>query len=527
MLLLILVLIVGPIDCREEKAPLEFCAEDDDKHDVHSLIQRNVQIDSRSLHFHGGSSVDNASMNEIQHKRDKYVGPRAGEGTSPEVAGDLRKVIVQTVKHATPVNESQANVSKTKAFAKYRRVTKTINVTKQENVSARVPHTAIGILPHEKNVTTVILEVATPAEVITAHIIIFGPLLVAWIVFIHLGSQEKHESILLPLTLAATNVGVDMVNESLGVILESPAAVTAFQGLGMGLILLIWFVTMDTGCAKEVPRHCWWTWVLIAVVYSGYQLANHVAYDECSLSERTVFQNMCPVIAIIVEFVIMPAAMQPIKTFRSKLSLGCMVVGAVLFSIQTPKFSAPGVASGALLALTLVSARLMQRSFLGNADNLAPISALAGIDGFVLFVICFALSMSEILHFWNHMSGWTTDFSVMLMLGLSSVTSALGHVTALALLRKGSATTLLVYSNVNNFMDVLLGNLWFGDKVLVNPGATVGLGVSLLSGIWYSVEAVCLDTRTDANKDVGEATLFDESVADKVGGETPSRSRSL
>lgn len=357
-----------------------------------------------------------------------------------------------------------------------------------------------GTLVHTQKITEkTTIEVATPFEILTAYICLFAPLGVAWSVYFHLGSQEKHALLLLPITMVAMSVGQDLVNQSLAIVMEVPASITAVQAIFMGLMCLSWTVAFDRESVKEVARNSWLFWVLVSFTYSLYQLVNHQAYQQCSLSERTVFLNLCPIAAMVLERIVLPVSLVKPTTFKTRLALICMVVGAVLFSIQFPDFSVLGLMVATLLVLTLVPMRLLERTFIGNPESWSfpPISALAGIDGIMAFLVSVGFSTSELTHA-TQMTGrdfhsLLKDFSVLLLLILSIVTFIGGHVSSLLLLRKTAATTVLVYQNIVGFVDVALGVAWFGDQVFRKPMVVVGLGLSLACGLWYSAEAAIMD----------------------------------
>lgn len=404
--------------------------------------------------------------------------------------GDLARWFRHASKNRNVTNETQA-------FAHRETITEKVQRESEENVNA----THIKRVNKTETITTEVIEVARPDEILSAYICIFFPLGVAWAVFVHLGSQEKHALILMPITLACTTVGFDLANQSLALVMDMPASITACQALAMGIILMGWSFFVDAKEVKEVPRYDWLKWGGTSCVYSIFQLANHIAYKECSLSERTVFLNLCPVFAMGLEFVVLPAALQKTKTFRTKLAMVSMVAAATLFALQTPSFTSSGVLASSLLVTTLVPCRILQRLVIGDSEFNAPISTLAGIDGLVLFLFSAVFMSGELKRFLEFMSQWRNDFSIILLLFLSFVIITVQHVIVLWLIKKGSVPSVLVYQNVAGFIDVTVGNLWFDDQVLSRVGAAVGLAASLLCGIWYSVEAICIEFREREEKE--------------------------
>merc|ERR1719201_912578 len=112
---------------------------------------------------------------------------------------------------------------------------------------------------------------------------------------------------------------------------------------------------------------------------------NHLAYAICSLSERTVITNLSPLIVLAMESLMFSETLRPRVSFQGKLALALMVVGALLFSIQSPSFSLNGLAIAAVLLLATVPYRLAQRQFLAEAPEF-HLTVLACIDGLALGV---------------------------------------------------------------------------------------------------------------------------------------------
>jgi len=516
--------------CGHGTAPAEYYTEDEKQSTIY-LLQKTFQTELRSgqLDASNGSVVDVPAAKTVTKKTKVSVGlndtvtgqtPTAvttdstvekPDSTIPEKANTAAD---QTAKSAGANVTANATEKGNEAFANKQQVSK--NVTRVLNISG-TPAGPANITVKETIIEDVVM-VATPYEITTVFICMFTPLCVAWAIFVHLGSQEKHCLVMLPITLGACNVGFDLVNQSLGLVLGIPASVTAIQALAMGIVMLIWTVSMEAAACKEVPRSHWLTWMLIAFVYGLYQISNHFAYEKCSLSERTVFMNLCPAAAMCLEVLVLPASLQKTKTFRIKLALCCMIVGAVLFSIQNPTFTLDGMASGTVLVVTLVPARLMQKAFLGSESvTWVPISALACIDGLVVFCTSAVVSMSEVELFLMRFHEWESEAqsSLVLMLILSIGCFIAKTIVGLLLLRKGSTpTTVLVYANVTNFFDVALGILWFGDMSSPKPGAIIGLAVSLTCGLWYSVESVWNDYRA---KELMEPEPKSDDTADESG----------
>merc|ERR1719359_641363 len=89
-------------------------------------------------------------------------------------------------------------------------------------------------------------------------------------------------------------------------------------------------------CGSFIPKLT--RWLGVAIFFAIYQLMNHVVYALCTLSERTVITNLAPLIVLALEYSMFSESdlLRPKVGFNAKIALALMVVGAVLFSIQSP-----------------------------------------------------------------------------------------------------------------------------------------------------------------------------------------------
>jgi len=228
-------------------------------------------------------------------------------------------------------------------------------------------------------------------------------------------------------------------------------------------------------------------WGVVALMFTLFQLINHQVSYWCSLSERTVFTNLCPVASMFVEMTFMSKHIKVHVTFWSKMALSIMVLGAVLYSIQYPDFTPSGVLFACLMVAVIIPYRLMQRYLLAKCATL-PLPLLAFSDGVFLIVPSSIISATQQNHFWSAWSSWFSHPSVCIMLLFSLIIFTANHIVGLMMLRVGSATNYLVFHNLANFLVVTMGILFFGDDISSSPLELLGLIISLLGGLWYAVE---------------------------------------
>jgi len=356
-----------------------------------------------------------------------------------------------------------------------------------EAASAGVARADVSAAP---NATGVALDVASPNVIVSVYLLMYVPIGMGWMALWKYGSQEVHYMIMLPITLCTLIVGLDLINQSLSIVMDSPMAITSIQGAALALITAVWTLTSERQRPSVESSMMWplLMWMLVATMFTLFQLINHQVSYWCSLSERTVFTNLCPVASMFVEVTCMPKNIKVAVTFWNKMALATMVLGAVLYSIQYPDFTPSGVLFACLMVAVIIPYRLLQRWLLAKCTTL-PLPLLAFCDGVFLVVPSSIISATQQSHFWGAWASWFSHPSICLMLLLSLVTFTGNHVCGLMMLRLGSATNYLVFHNLANFLVVILGILFFHDDISSSPLELTGLFISLAGGLWYAAEA--------------------------------------
>mmetsp|Transcript_24715 Transcript_24715/g.43221 ORF Transcript_24715/g.43221 Transcript_24715/m.43221 type:complete len:550 (-) Transcript_24715:49-1698(-) len=358
-----------------------------------------------------------------------------------------------------------------------------VNTTKKTyNVS-----TDLGRQTRQVTVETTEVTIATPKDIIKVHLLFFIPLSILWSIYFYTGRKERVYMVILPISLCIMMVTQDLVNQSLAIVTKAPLGITACQASFMVLVTGVWSASVDSQVIKASDPWVYFRWCFVAVLFTIYQLVNHLVSFKCSLSERTVFNNLCPVVTIIFETFLMPASLKPKMNTSIMLSLASLVTGALLFSFASPEFTGPGILVALLMVVATVPYRLLQRGFLSDSKP-RSIVFLAFIDGLFVFTVSFVTAFLKHKDFLTDLLFWFKHPSIFVMLVLSALTFAGTHLCGLALLRVSSATAYVVFQSLASFIEVALGILFFGDTVFGTPMACIGLGLSLASGLWYSSE---------------------------------------
>jgi hypothetical protein len=369
------------------------------------------------------------------------------------------------------------------------------------------------------------VEIATPAAIECVFAVLYIPILLGWACYFCMGSthqnRESTYAALLILSLCATLIGDNFVNKSLAVLLPKPMAITSAQSMFMALVAFVWCVGQfalwmvgdSTKKCPDLPDVSFklFKWGAVALMFTLYQLMNHLVHTNCSLSERTVFICLCPVVSLFFELLVMPVNLQARATTRSKLSLVLMVFGAVLFSSAYPDFSNEGILVATVMVGLVVPYRLAQRYALNVCEGL-PVMLLTFYDAVFLVAPSTLISVREHSSLILHWDSLVDDPAIPLMLFLSLLTFTSNHVFALLLLQapSGSATSLQVFQNLSSFAVVGLGIACFGDRVS-SPVVTTGMSVCLLGGLWYSLEMGSLEAAPKAispKEDLSEPVKF-------------------
>ena len=107
------------------------------------------------------------------------------------------------------------------------------NVSDVFSPFAKVRTRMVPVQPRNTYATTVDVEIATPEIIVSVYLLLYVPLAMAWAYFVHYGCKEKHYLIMVPFTLCAFTVGLDLVNQSLTTLTAAPMAMTAIQAGSM------------------------------------------------------------------------------------------------------------------------------------------------------------------------------------------------------------------------------------------------------------------------------------------------------
>lgn len=338
------------------------------------------------------------------------------------------------------------------------------------------------------NATRVEVHVATPTKIVSTYLLLYLPVLAAWLVFLYKGCPEWAYMLLLPATLCVASVGIHVINQPLAALMNAPMAVTYIQAGFLCLVSGAWYMGSELhkpSLSRQllVPLVIW---LGAAVMYAAQQSLSHLVSYRSSLCERTILLSVCPILSHLVE----EACMQKLAwrpAIQVKLGLSMTVVGALISSLQMPELSFEGVAWVCILVAVSMPLTLLQRLLLARWLAL-PLSALAFLDSALLLSLSAAVSATEHVGFWQSWQHWASNDSILCMLVISLLCFGCCHVCELALLRACSATSALVLRNVANSIVVAFALVFYGEQAFNGPMAIFGIFVSLAGSLWYVLE---------------------------------------
>jgi len=345
------------------------------------------------------------------------------------------------------------------------------------------------------------VNIASSNDIICVYLILFVPLIMGWTAYFHYGQQESHYHNLLQLTFCATSLGNILINQSLCILMRAPMALTCIQAGALVVIGLPLAILQTMSSARSRPEvenseekstmGALLRWSPAAFGFGGYQLADHLLSFYTSLSERTVFGNLTPVLSMLVEASLATfwaSTRFRNATFAERMSVFGITVGVLVFALQYPDFNAMGVEVALLCAVMHLIYRMIQRTLLAKPWPV-PTTSLVCYDGAVLFGPSLILSFFETPAregVWRAWMLWTADPAIMIMTLLSCVTFFAGHWSAIMLLRVSSVTSALILTNLSNGLCVVSGIWFFGDSDFEQPLAFVGIIITILGSMSYS-----------------------------------------
>lgn len=280
----------------------------------------------------------------------------------------------------------------------------------------------------------------------------------------------------------ACSVGMHTLNKELVTILKAPSIITIIQ---MAMAALAMFalntqVVIDafTNYPQQARR-----WLVVPVIFSGILLSSFFTYTHVTLCVMTVVRNLGPLVALPIEFLVMPGGKQPFVSRESLAAMFTMLAGAVVYAAVVPSISMIGVAFAVLNLCIAVIDRTLHRRLLAHDCKDLKLEFCTFINNFVgmlpaLGVACLTKEFHSL-----ETKEWLR-FDVLVLLLLSGVVGLGISYLGLAVQKIISATSFLVMQNISKVFVVTVGIGLFGDPIKSHL-IILGLFLSLAGSFWY------------------------------------------
>mmetsp|Transcript_112073 Transcript_112073/g.282118 ORF Transcript_112073/g.282118 Transcript_112073/m.282118 type:complete len:529 (+) Transcript_112073:122-1708(+) len=357
-------------------------------------------------------------------------------------------------------------------------------------------------------------SVSNVQQTLILYALLFFPIIAAKVSLGFGGQVDKGYRISLTCMYCAFSVTYNVANQTLAFWMGAPNAIAAIQSFLTFILLGTWAAWTRGESLRFDKQFCYMlvTWLPASAAYAAYQLSSHLVSYACSLSERVVFMNLTPAITLLIEIVIMPLHLRTKASYKVCISLGAMVVGAVLYSLQYTNFTAAGFLSACMMICTAIPYRILQRLLLIACPDL-PVPLLTSVDGLVLFAPSLIIAEAQDPNLWQSVATWLTSPRIVTMLLLSFVSFAGVHIVGLAFLKDAPATSFQVLYNMANFLLVLISALLFQDRLFDLPLVVIGISVSLSGSLAYSL--VAGSAGEDGKEEDSEASSATASAKEK------------
>ncbi|CAJ1436115.1 unnamed protein product [Effrenium voratum] len=410
------------------------------------------------------------------------LGEPTKQDTAKEVAGQL----------AREINSSHVAAASTKSWPGKQVNQSADNITEAEEKSLFVHADYKTVTDKDKlgrNATIVgpvglNLEVAATNEILSVYLLLYVPLLMAWAWYWALCQRQAEHldhfySLLIQLS-------------SLCILTRAPVALTLVQGLALLLLPLL-------ACAWKRPALSRDSllglaqWLPCSLTYALYQIADHFLSDRASISERVIFGNLVPVFSFLAE-VSLPTTFDSghgsTPSLSAKMSLFSTVFGATIFVLEDPILTTIGIWTCLICNLILVIYRLLQRRTLVKQNSSVSVLWLMVLDGLMLCLASSFFLDDADKAFFRGWRVWLSSSEVVLLLVMSAILFAVGHLVTVLCLKSNSATLTVVVCNISVTICLVQGILFFNDTDLETPLAIIGMIINFGGGLWY---ALCQD----------------------------------
>lgn len=330
-------------------------------------------------------------------------------------------------------------------------------------------------------------SVSTTHRIFELCSIFLLPLSVGWVfhwVLKKRGSSfaESWHMLLLCWSWMACSIGMHTLNKELVTILKAPSIITVIQ-MAMAALAMFALNTRVVVDAFSVYPQQARQWLVVPVIFSGILLSSFFTYTHVTLCVMTIVRNLGPLVALPIEFLVMPGGKQPFVSMESLAAMFTMLAGAVVYAAVAPSISLVGIAFAVLNLVIAVIDRTVHRRLLAHDCKDLKLEFCTFTNNFVGMLPALGVAfLTKELH-GLETKDWLR-FDVLVLLLLSGVVGLGISYVGLAVQKIISATSFLVMQNISKVFVVSIGIGLFGDPIKSHL-IVLGLFLSLAGSFWY------------------------------------------
>lgn len=278
-------------------------------------------------------------------------------------------------------------------------------------------------------------------------------------------------------------VGMHTLNKELVSILNSPSLIAVLQMAMAALAIFAKNPRVVIEALIVYPQQLR-RWVLVVpVLYSAVSLTSLFTYAHVTLCAMTVVRNLGPLVALLIEPLMMPTVKQALLSWETFAAMLTMLVGAVMYAAVVPSLSILGLAFAGLNMMIAVIDRMVQRHLLFHEGTDVTVESCTFVTFFGGMILALGVAfLTNELH--NVNSREWLRFDVWVLLFQSAVVGLGIHYIGLAVQGIMSVDSFLVMQDVARVLVVVVGIGVFGDPIQA-PFIVLALFLSLMGSFWY------------------------------------------
>lgn len=279
-----------------------------------------------------------------------------------------------------------------------------------------------------------------------------------------------------------------LVNKQVVKTFDTPVTVLDLQLIFTAVSLsTLFFWALKFGSKRDVMR-----WVsTVPALYAGMLVTSMIAQKYAGVGLQVAIRNLGPLVALPIESVFN----EPIHAdFQTWAALVFILIGICMYVSESMKSQKMNeLAAGIILMLLNMIIALFERLWQRKLIAIEPVDIsktglllLNNVGAIVPVSILLAIPLDggwEYEHYpveWKNASAM--DYVLLLISGIAGM--AIGY-TAINAQQYVSATTMLVITNLNKVVVVIVGVLFMHEPH--GPVAMVGISIALAGGVWYAL----------------------------------------